>query len=91
MALAAVLLALAAVAGGGAVFDHSKGGTQRARWLGGGAILLLFAAIALFLLRPGFASGDERSDDAVNGAEGNMAAANAAAPRIGENLCRIDR
>lgn len=90
MALAAVLLALAAVAGGGAVFDHSKGGTRRARWLGGGAAVLFVAALAAFLLRPGFGDGDSRPEEAVNVAEANMTAANAAAPGVGENLCRLD-
>jgi S1-C subfamily serine protease len=92
MALAALLLAVAAVAAGGAVLDHSKGETKRARMLGGGAGLLLLAAIVAFVLRPSFASGDEvPADNAANAAEGNMAATNASAPvGVGENLCRID-
>ncbi|HZV18652.1 MAG TPA: trypsin-like peptidase domain-containing protein [Sphingobium sp.] len=88
MALAAVLLALAAVAGGAAVFDHSKGELRRARLFAIGSGGLLLASILAFLLRPGFSAGE--GPEPANAANGAQAETAAQVPGVGENVCRID-
>jgi hypothetical protein len=90
MALAALLLAGAAIAGAGAILSASRRGQRRIQ-LEIVAGLLLVAAILVFLLRPSFDSAPPEAD---NGMASNMAQANEAVAAgdisVGDNLCRID-
>lgn len=92
MALAAVLLALAVMAGGAAGLTYNQGRHRHAMWFGIGGGALLIAAGAAFFLRPGFASVDERVSDAMQDFQGNSTDAVSAATydATGNNLCRID-
>jgi hypothetical protein len=93
MALAALLLAGAALAGAGAILSASRAGKRRIL-LEVFAGLLLVGAVLTFLLRPGFDAVEGEAGNASNVAESNaaeaeMAAADGAAS-VGDNLCRID-
>lgn len=86
MALAALLLAGAVVAGGAAVLAQNKGNISTARKTGGLAGVLLLAAVIAFALRPSFDS----VDDVIENAAGNNAAEVALSDGIGDQLCRLD-
>jgi hypothetical protein len=94
MALAALLLAGAAVAGTFTFMSAQRQG-EKTKLLGITAGILAVAAILVFLLRPGFDSiesapePDNAAANASNGAEANVAAMDGATS-IGDNVCRID-
>jgi hypothetical protein len=90
MALAALLLAGAALAGAGAILSASRAGKRRIQLeiLAG---LLLIGAVLTFLLRPGFDAVEPAADNAAiaNAAGENEAVATADDP-VGDNLCRFE-
>jgi hypothetical protein len=90
MALAALLLAGAALAGAGAILSASRKGKRRIQ-LEIVAGLLLVGAVLVFLLRPGFDSvADEGTNDVeANASIGNDVVADGAGA-VGDNLCRLD-
>lgn len=94
MAIAAVLLAAAVLAGGMAGLYTTQGRTERARWLGIGAGVLFLGALAAFFLRPGFDAIDDRAAEMEQAAkDGTTGATDATAgkgARDGQYLCRID-
>lgn len=89
MALAALMLVFAALTGGAAMLDQSKGNLRRARQLGAGAGVLLLGAVILFALRPGFDSVDAQTV-AEEASATNMMDAGSAAPLSGRLICEID-
>ncbi|BAK68406.1 peptidase S1B family protein [Sphingobium sp. SYK-6] len=90
MALSALLLALAVAAGGMAMLGQSKGDLTRTRRFGAAAGFLTLAAIAVFLLRPGFGSPNDAEGGATNEAAGPDNMAEAAPAASGDRLCRLD-
>lgn len=103
MALAALALVLAALVGGYAMIAHGKGEAQRAKQAGGGAVVLLLAAIALFWSRPSLPKGDElppvqpgaessvEASDGANGAASDESTGSASsAPGSAKLSCTID-
>ncbi|HWJ70127.1 MAG TPA: serine protease [Sphingobium sp.] len=89
MAIAALLLALGAVAGGGALLARSRGDEARARHYGIGAGVLLLACVIVFALKPGFAAFDASAAQADNAADA-MAPGAVAGDGAGERSCRLD-
>lgn len=92
MALAALLLAGAAVAGAATYLSAQRQG-EKTRLLGAVSGGLLLLAILAFFLRPGFDSIDTTAEpdnavEADNGAALNETAATA--NLVGDNVCRID-
>ncbi|MHA6723351.1 S1C family serine protease [Sphingomonas sp. RS2018] len=81
MAGAALLLVLGGLALGGAGLLTGRG-DPRWRWAAAGGGVLMAAAVATFLLRPGF--------DAASVPEGNATAATATKSATGPLLCRFD-
>ena len=90
MAVAAVLLALAVLAAGGAGLNHSQGKPRPTLWFGIGGGVLLIGALAIFLLRPSFSQIEERVAQARldTGAVTTIETIGYSAP--GDNLCRIE-
>lgn len=93
MAVAAVLLALAVLAGGGAGLAYNQGKADRGKLLAIGAGLLAIGAILAFFLRPGFDSGEAPTSPAAGNAAGTEAGGTPAPTALaaGHYLCRVDR
>lgn len=95
MAIAAVLLALAVLAGGMAGLYATQGRSDRTRWLGIGAGVLFLGALLAFFLRPGFDAVEDRAAEMERTAQDrdrgatNVAIGDGSA-RDGAYLCRID-
>ncbi len=93
MALAALLLAGAAVAGAATFLSASRKG-EKTKLLGSVSAGLLLLAILVFFLRPGFDSVDSSEADNVTAADNGAATGNVAVAAtgnlVGDNLCRID-
>jgi hypothetical protein len=88
MAGAAVLLAMAVLALGGAGLGHTQGKRRQAMWGGIGGGVLLLGALLLFFLKPSFSSIEDRivtpdtGEATTSTSQGYIAA--------GDNICRID-
>lgn len=90
MAIAALLLALGALAGGAALLARTGGKAEQARKYGIAAGLLLLGAIIIFVLKPGFAGTGTATAPHEETAANAMADAAAPGTVAGDRLCRLD-
>ena len=90
MALAALLLVAALVAGGTAFVFEQRDDRRKALIVGGVGIALLSTAIVVWLLRPPLGSIDERASASMSGAEPRPVAARSADAAAGAFVCVFD-
>lgn len=92
-AVAALLLVLGLLSGGGAMVESVRRAVRKEWLLGAASGVFLLGAVAIYFLQPSL--NDVEVGEAVNQSEpANGAAGNAAAPAsanlVGDNVCRID-
>lgn len=87
MAGAAVLLALAVLGLGAGGLFYSQGKERQATWFLAGGGVALFAAMGLFIFKPGFASVEDAANQPAPSSETES---NKAFAWTGDNVCHVD-
>ena len=90
IAIAALMLALALLAAGGAGVLMVQGKRNPGIGAAGGAVVLLFGAVIIFLSRPDFSEIDDRIAAAINDKVADNGSQQARAATSGNYLCTIN-